>query len=410
LWWKGVEASGGAGVCFRCGARAGGGAGGGATPQPTRALPAPAAPASPRPLRRRAPAPRGMLLPYPVTTTFAGSGRRGFVDGPRLTHAYLNEPLELCALFGGFFAVVDSRNGCVRVLDVGGGALHTLATPGAAFLGPRSPVLCDGALAVADAGHNKVRMLRLARAPPGGGGCPIACVKDSALAGSGRAGCADGPAEVASFNGPAGLAVLRDGSIAVADSLNHAVRRIAARPGAKGFFVTTLAGGGGPGFADGEGRAGAALRLPTALAVCPATGALLVADTGNHSVRALHPPAGGPAAGGAWLLTTVAGDGTPGFTDGAGGRLREPCGLAFAEDGALLVADAGNNCVRALGGGGGGGGGALFTLDGAGRAEPVAEGTAGGAGHSALLLPALRGAERCLVLPPSGLTGVSSVS
>jgi hypothetical protein len=342
------------------------------------------------------------MLLYPVTTTLAGSGRRGFVDGPRLSHAYLNEPLELCHVAGGLFAVVDSRNGCLRVLDVVGGSLHTLATPGAAFLGPRAPLLVDGALAVCDSGHNKVRMLAVVAEARGGGGggggCPLACVKDSALAGSGKAGCTDGPAESATFSGPTGLALLPDGSIAVADTGSHAIRRIAARPGGRGFFVTTLAGGGGPGFSDGEGRAGAALRAPTALAVCPATGALLVADTGNHAVRALHPPAGG--SGGGWVLTTLAGDGTPGFSDGRGGRLREPCGLAIAEDGTLLVADGGNNCVRALSAGGDGSIRCeLFTLDAEGRAEPVARGARGGAGPSALLLPCRGGGgERGLLL------------
>ena len=343
-----------------------------------------------------------MLPSFPVTATLAGSGRRGFVDGPRISQAYLNEPLELCALGAGFpnlFAVADSRNGCLRVLDVGSGTLHTLATHGAAFLGPRGPLVVDGALAVADSGHNKVRMLRLERRA--GGGCPVACAKDSALAGSGKAGCADGPAEAATFHGPTGLALLPDGSLAVADTGSHAVRRIAARPGARGFFVTTLAGGGGPGFADGKGRGSSALRGPTALAVCPATGTLVVADTGNHAVRALHPPPGGPAGGGdgggggGWVLTTLAGDGTPGFSDGGGGRLREPSGLAFAEDGALLIADTGNNCVRALGAGGAGDGrAALLTLD---WAAPDA--LRGGGARAALLLARAGTVERTLVLP-----------
>ena len=47
------------------------------------------------------------------------AGRRGFADGHRLGAAYLDGPLELAALGGGLFAVVDGRNNALRVLGLG---------------------------------------------------------------------------------------------------------------------------------------------------------------------------------------------------------------------------------------------------------------------------------------------------
>ena len=68
----------------------------------------------------------------------------------------------------------------------------------------------------------------------------------STLAGNGEAGFADGQGAAARFNKPAGLARDKDGSILVSD--NNAVRRVTME-GA----VSTVAGNGEAGYADGEG-------------------------------------------------------------------------------------------------------------------------------------------------------------
>ena len=70
------------------------------------------------------------------------------------------------------------------------------------------------------------------------------------LAGSGEAGFADGQGAAARFNLPLGLARDKDGSILVADRGNNAVRRVT-REGE----VSTVAGNGEAGYADGEGAA-----------------------------------------------------------------------------------------------------------------------------------------------------------
>ena len=165
-------------------------------------------------------------LTYPLAITLAGAGRRGFIDGPLLS-AYLDGPLEIVHLSGSQFLVVDGRNNCLRVLDSRAGTLGTLPSH-AAFLTPRAPTLLDGGrVACIDSGHNKVRLLTLTRRADG----TVSGVTESVLAGCGRAGAADGSAESASFSSPAGMCALADGSLLVADTGNHAIRRLAPREG-----------------------------------------------------------------------------------------------------------------------------------------------------------------------------------
>lgn len=61
--------------------------------------------------------------------------------------------------------------------------------------------------------------------------------------GSGERGLVDGPAALARFQEPQGLTLLPDGAVVVADTVNHALRRLDPESGE----VTTLAGTGSPG-------------------------------------------------------------------------------------------------------------------------------------------------------------------
>jgi len=125
-----------------------------------------------------------------------------------------------------------------------------------------------GNLYVADSRNHRIRQV----APNG---------KTTTLAGS-SAGYADGPAAAAQFNLPCGVAVGPDGSVYVADTGNHRIRRI------KDGQVTTLAGS-SAGMADGQGVA-ARFNLPVAIAYgkgFQGSDGLTLADAGNHRVRAL---------------------------------------------------------------------------------------------------------------------------
>jgi sugar lactone lactonase YvrE len=156
----------------------------------------------------------------------------------------------------------------------------------------------------------------------------------STLAGSGAPGYADGAARETRFADPFGVAVAADGSVYVADAGEaNRIRKVSAEG-----VVTTLAGG-REGFADGAGAA-ASFSTPSALAL-DAAGNLYVADTGNNRVRKVTPEG---------VVTTLAGEGVAGFADGpaAQSRFDSPVGLAVDKDGNVYVADTYNDRVRVV--------------------------------------------------------------
>src|SRR5215213_4446759 len=154
----------------------------------------------------------------------------------------------------------------------------------------------------------------------------------STLAGSGSPGFADGAARETRFADPFGVAVTADGSVYVADAGEaNRIRKVSPEG-----VVTTLAGG-REGFADG---AGASFNPPSALAL-DAAGNLYVAYTGNNRVRKVTPEG---------VVTTLAGDGEAGFVDGPAARARfdSPVGLTVDKDGNVYVADTYNDRVRVI--------------------------------------------------------------
>jgi sugar lactone lactonase YvrE len=158
------------------------------------------------------------------------------------------------------------------------------------------------------------------------------------LAGNGVAGWTDGAAWRARFSDPFGVAVARDGTVYVADAgESQRIRRIT-----PDGFVSTIAGG-ERGFADGPAAA-AHFDTPSGLAL-DATGAIVVADTGNNAIRRIAPDGS---------VTTIAGDGTAGHRDGpaAQARFNGPIGVAVDATGRILVADTYNDRIRAIDPGG----------------------------------------------------------
>ena len=114
----------------------------------------------------------------------------------------------------------------------------------------------------------------------------IEAVRVSAVAGRGgfgaypsvAVGLMNGPARDALFTLPGGIAMTSDGAIIVADTFNHAIRRISPEG-----HVSTVAGGSGEGDRDGSGD-GAQFSKPKAVAV-DADGVIYVADSGNGLIR-----------------------------------------------------------------------------------------------------------------------------
>jgi thiol-disulfide isomerase/thioredoxin len=109
------------------------------------------------------------------------------------------------------------------------------------------------------------------------------------LAGTTVEGLRDGPLPTAFFAQPSGLAPDEDGNLWVADSETSALRAVTADP-AVGAAVTTAVGQGlfDFGFRDGDGRDEARLQHPLGVTVLP-DGSVAVADTYNGAIRRYDP-------------------------------------------------------------------------------------------------------------------------
>lgn len=158
------------------------------------------------------------------------------------------------------------------------------------------------------------------------------------VAGTGQAGWGGdgGPATRATLHTPTGMCIGPDGSLYIADQGSHVVRRI--RPDAT---IETVAGIGRSGFSGDDGPATEAhLSYPAALAFLP-DGTLLIADQGNHRIRAL---------GSDDRIRTFAGTGTAGFGGDSGpassALLNRPTGVATDPWGRVFISDRLNHALR----------------------------------------------------------------
>ena len=288
-------------------------------------------------------------------TTFAGSGVAGNVDATG-TAATFNKPQGLAFDTAGNMYVAESGNYTIRKITPAG-AVTTLAgsgSPGnsngtgsaASFNIPTGTAVdAAGNVFVSDFQNNLIRKIS-----------PAGVV--TTFAGSGSFGSANGSGTSASFAGPQGVAIDAAGNVFVADRFNNRIRKIT-----PAGLVSNVAGSGISGNTDGNGVA-ASFNDPLGIAVDPA-GNLYVADFANNTIRKISPIGD---------VTTLAGSGSPGATDGTGtgSSFNFPTGVATDSSGNVFVADGNNNLIRKITAAG-----VVTTLAGSGSAGNVdAPGTA----------------------------------
>jgi sugar lactone lactonase YvrE len=223
------------------------------------------------------------ITPAGVVSTIAGmADDAGDADGDTTT-ARFNHPIGVAVDQAGNVYVGDSGNHTIRKITPSGivttlagvsGSRGSADGPGdqAEFNDPHH-VRVDqaGNVYVADTGNNTIRKIT-----PGG--------VVSTLAGRpGVQGNADGLGADALFTEPFGVAVNREGFVFVADTSNHAIRRIT-----PAGAVTTLAGlPGRTGQADGIGSV-ARFNMPLSIAL-DHSGNLFIADYSNHRISKATP-------------------------------------------------------------------------------------------------------------------------
>ncbi|MFN3620627.1 hypothetical protein [Sphingorhabdus sp.] len=202
---------------------------------------------------------------------------------------------------------------------------NTLFYPNAIAAGP------DGSVYFVDANH------RISRIAPDQSVSPFAGLITSGYSGDGGLGIN------ARFQSIYGLDVAADGSIYVADSFNHAIRKISADG-----IVSTLVGNGLASLASTAVAGQSALNVPNRVLVTDA-GRIFIADSWNNRVVELTPDGRLVATAGVGKFTTYQGGGS--FSgdggDAALAGLNTPTGLAYYEsDGTLFIADSFNNRIR----------------------------------------------------------------
>ncbi len=162
----------------------------------------------------------------------------------------------------------------------------------------------------------------------------------STVAGNGAAGFGGdgGPAAGARLNGPRGVAIANTGTIYIADTANHRLRRIDSNGVIRTFAGTGVAAFGG----DGGAAVNASLNEVSGVAV-GAAGVVYIADLANARVRRI-------AADG--TIATIAGNGLSRFSGDGGAAvaavLDSPQGVGVASDGAILIADSVNHRIRRI--------------------------------------------------------------
>jgi len=275
-----------------------------------------------------------------ITTVAGGTGTMGESgDGGPATLAWLNLPYDVTVGPDGSLYIADAQD--LRIRRVGPDGIITtvagtgtygesgdggpatqarLSEPYGVTVGP------DGSLYIADSIGQYGESSRIRRVGPDG--------IITTVAGGGVHGLGDGgPATLAQLNGLYDVTVGPDGSLYIAEA--YRIRRV----GADGI-ITTVAGGGQDIYGNGIPATQAQLNVAIGVTVGP-DGSLYIADYYTHRIRRV---------GSDGIITTVAGNGTPGYNgDGipaTQAQLEYPQGVAVGPDGSLYIADYWNYRIR----------------------------------------------------------------
>jgi sugar lactone lactonase YvrE len=278
-----------------------------------------------------------------AVSTFAGAaGQSGTADGNGAT-ARLNNPSGIAIDAAGNLYVADTGNSTIRKITAAGDVSTIAGNPeaigsadgvgSAASFNTPWAIATDtaGNAYVADIADHTVRKITFS------GANPIVATVTTLAGGAGQRGSVNGTGAAARFNTPSSVAVDGAGNVYVADTENHVIRAITPAGAA-----STFAGTGAPGGADGAAGA-ASFTGPSGVAVSGSGASLTVhvTDGGNATIRKI-------AAG---AVSTLAGTAQSfGSTDatGAAASFLLLNGVAIDGAGRLVVADTGNHTIRAV--------------------------------------------------------------
>lgn len=269
--------------------------------------------------------------PQGNVTTFAGSGVPGLKDGTAL-QATFHQPEDLVLDNGGNLYIADTGNHAIRKIDPQGNVKTIAGNGKSGYLegsGGQALFFAPRGIAVDSNGTLFVADTgnhAIRKVDPQG--------NVGTMAGDGNAGFKDDTGKMAQFSEPTDLIVDNGGNVYVADSQNHRIRKID-NTGA----VTTVAGSGVADFLDGTAQQ-ARFKAPRGL-LLDGAGNLFVADAFNHRIRKIDKQGN---------VTTLAGTGDAGFKDDTAlnAQLYRPSGLTLNSQGELMIVDTDNKRIRKI--------------------------------------------------------------
>ncbi|QOY86707.1 NHL domain-containing protein [Paludibaculum fermentans] len=278
-----------------------------------------------------------------IISTVAGNGVPGFGgDGGPAVNAQLfgTNNSGIAVDSQGNLYISDGNNQRIRKVDANG-IITTVAGNGSAgFSGDGGPALqaaffypegialdAQGNLYIADSSNNRIRKIT-----PAGAISTVAGNGNVSFSGDG------GQASLAGVHRPEGVAADAQGNLYIAETSDSRVRMVNAAG-----VISTVAGltAKTNGFSgDGGPAAGATLRGPIGMAV-DGSGSLYIADNGNGRIRKVD------AAG---IITTIAGNGTSGFSGDGGpatsAGLGVPIAVALDSAGGLYIGGSASGAKR----------------------------------------------------------------
>jgi len=263
--------------------------------------------------------------------TLAGNGTAGYQDGSDLTAVQFTNPNALAIDSKGAIYIADTGGFRIRLLS--GSSVTTIAGTGSSnpYSGTTGAatsanINSPGGIAVASDGTVYIAETsnHVVRKISGGN---LSVFAGNALQGYQGDG---GNATDAELNAPTSLTLDAAGNLYIADTGNNLIRRVD-----KGGIITSYVGGTGP--------TANSLKNPTGMCF-DAAGNLYIADTGNRRIAKYFPTAN------QGRVATFAGNGNVGFAgDGdlaTKAQLNNPVGLAMDSAGNLYIADANNSRIR----------------------------------------------------------------
>jgi len=215
------------------------------------------------------------VAPGGLISTVAGTGISSFSgDGGPADQANLRLPSGVALGPDGSLYIADHGNQRIRRVAPNG-LITTVAGDGGPagqarlFLPNDVAFAPDGSLYIADTGNHRIR-----RITPDGIITTVAGTGTLGYTGDG------GPADQAQLSSPHGVALGPDGSLYISDAFNHSIRRVT-----PGGLISTMAGTGLASFSGDGGPADQAqLHRPRGVALGP-DGSLYIADALNHRIR-----------------------------------------------------------------------------------------------------------------------------